>query len=344
MPVTPLRHDSAAGRKLQAGVKDGVGETMMRISILICTYKRAEDLRVLLGCLARQTYRNFEVVVLDGSGDDATVRDAIEEFRDAFPEPVELRVIAAETGLTPRRNIGLRSATGDLLCFLDDDVFFDESFLAPIADLFSQPGMEDVGGICGYDVLHYGCGVSWRWKLRRFLGAVHSLEPGSVDRLGRNVPISFAKPFSGCKPIGWFNGFCMIFRREAVADESFDEELPSYGGDDRDLSMRIGRKWRLLFCGDLRLEHRSAPSNRSTGARRVYESAYGTGRGFAKHARGIRDRFSVMHYIVVELIVDLLALVRRPSMLLLRSALARPRGVIAGYLSYPGKQREGTGN
>jgi glycosyltransferase involved in cell wall biosynthesis len=306
----------------------------MRISILICTYKRADHLRVLLQCLARQSYREFEVLVLDGSGDDKTVRNAIDEFRDSFPQPSRLRVIGHESGLTPRRNLGLRNAEGDLLCFLDDDVVLGDGFLQLVVTLFSQPGMDDVGGVCGYDILHYGVPISWRWKLRRLLGAVHSLEPGSVDHLGRNVPISFAQPFTGCRPIGWFNGFCMIFRKQAVANESFDEKLPSYGGDDRDLSMRVGRKWRLLFCGDLRLEHRSAPANRTTGARRVYESAYGTGRGFAKNACGIRDHLIILQYIVVELIVDLAALLRRPSLLLLRSALARPRGVVAGYLSY----------
>ena len=214
----------------------------------------------------------------------------------------------------------------------------NDTFLEFINERFLQSELRDVGGICAYDTLHYPASISWRWKLRRLLGTVDTLEPGRVDRIGRCSPFSFAQPFSGYKPVGWFSGYCMVYRREAVSKLRFDEGLPSYGGDDRDLSIRVGREWRLLFCGDLHLEHRSAPAHRSTGAQRVYESAFGTGRVFAKHARGLRDHLKIVHYVLGELLIDVLAVLRRPSRSNLHSALARPRGVFNGYRSL----RDGT--
>ena len=41
----------------------------MKISVIVCTYRRKEPLAGLLGCLAAQTFRDFEVLLVDGAGE-----------------------------------------------------------------------------------------------------------------------------------------------------------------------------------------------------------------------------------------------------------------------------------
>lgn len=308
----------------------------MLTSLVVCTYARADDLARLLGSLDGQSDPAFEVVVVDAECDApdarAAVRAAVARFADAHGA-TRARLIAAPRGLTRQRNVGLRHARGDLVCFLDDDVTLPPTFVADLRAIFARPDAAAVGGVTGYDELHYPEPIPWRWRLRRALGTVPGLEPGAADRLGRHVPHGFAAPTGGAREVGWLAGFCMAYRREAIAGLWFDEALPTYGGEDRDFSLRVGDRWRLWLCPELRLRHHGAPGGRSSAARRVYESGFGIGRGFAKRGRGARDLPAVLHYAAAELAIDLAACVARPSRVAWRMAFARVRGVASGYRS-----------
>src|SRR3954463_9542500 len=67
----------------------------MDISVIICTYRRAGALMDLLGCLAAQTYGDFEVLIVDGSGDDPTVRDKVAQFAREERKQLDLRLLTS---------------------------------------------------------------------------------------------------------------------------------------------------------------------------------------------------------------------------------------------------------
>lgn len=311
----------------------------MLISVIICTYRRAEDVRKILGCLAVQTLRDFEVLVVDGSGADPVVRDAVAEAAGGAAAGTRLEIIESPAGLTRQRNAGLARARGHIICFLDDDVTVGADFLEKVRELMDSPDMRDVGGLTGYDQENYPQPISWRWRMRRLLGTTPGLEPGVADRLGRHAPLSFVQHPVERLRVGWLPGFCMIYRRESIGDLRFDEGLPTYGGEDRDFSFAVGERWRLLLCGSLLLRHHTSPTARSSAVRRVYETGFGTGRTFAKRARGVRDTASIAHYIGCEFLVDLVAFTRRPTVDGLRTPFARARGIIAGLSSLPRARR-----
>lgn len=305
----------------------------MLISVIICTYARAEALKCLLNCLLEQTYRDFEVLVVDGGGEDLSVSDAVKSFQARHGDVIDLTFIQSAKGLTRQRNMGLRHAKGDVICFLDDDVTFEDSFLADTFTLLGRPELRDIGGITAYDVLNYAATISMRWRVRLLLGVIPSLEPGFIDRLGRAVPLSFLQPFSGVKPVGHFGGFCMIYRRSAIADLWFDEQLPTYGGEDRDFSFRVSQRSRLLISGDLHLRHHRAPESRDRDICRTYQDGFGTGRTFAKQSSR-SDRGVLLRVFVGEILVSVLAFVRKPSRKRFVFTFARPLGILAGYRSY----------
>src|SRR4029077_15611894 len=123
----------------------------MLISVIICTYARAESLELLLQCLLAQTTTNFEVIVVDGSGDNPSVRGAVASFQVHPPGAINVCLIQSSKGLTHQRNVGLRYAQGELICFLDDDVTFERDFLADVLALFDRSDFGDVGGLTAYD-------------------------------------------------------------------------------------------------------------------------------------------------------------------------------------------------
>jgi glycosyltransferase involved in cell wall biosynthesis len=57
----------------------------MRISVIIPTYFRKKDLAELFECLLAQTYKPFEVIVVDDTPND-DIRHLCEEYRTKFDE------------------------------------------------------------------------------------------------------------------------------------------------------------------------------------------------------------------------------------------------------------------
>lgn len=290
-----------------------IPSTQPLISAIICTYGRATPLKDLLAALEAQSYRNFEVLVVDGNEEPSPARQGINDYVIRAKSELNIAVIASERGLTRQRNLGLRAAKGDVICFFDDDVTFDPDFFLNLVQISDDPDLQDVGGLTPYDTLHYPIPVTLRWRLRSLLGVMPGLDPGRVDHLGRAVPISFLKPWPGRKEVGWLPGFCMIYRRSAVEGLWFDELLPTYAGEDRDFSMRVGHRSRLLICGDLHVKHHYTIEGRDDSLNRLRESSFGAGRRFAKYRRGFRDYPTIVGTAIGDLIVDLIALVRSPS-------------------------------
>ncbi|HWQ52527.1 MAG TPA: glycosyltransferase family A protein [Bryobacteraceae bacterium] len=91
----------------------------MRISVVIPLYNKAERLPACLDSIARQTFRDFEAIVVDdGSTDDGP------GFAQAYPDPRFRLIRQPNAGPGAARNRGLAEARGEYIAFLDaDDVW-----------------------------------------------------------------------------------------------------------------------------------------------------------------------------------------------------------------------------
>ncbi len=305
----------------------------MLLSVIICTYERAGSAATLLDCLSGQSFRDFEVLVVDGSRPDGPAAGRLRQAVDRNADSMDVRLIPSPKGLTRQRNCGLALSRGELILFLDDDVTFACDFLSVAVRGMSLPGMEDVGGMSGYDNLHYGQPWSRRWRMRAALGVVPALRPGNIDRLGRSVPIGFVQPFSGFLPVGFLYGFCMLYRKTALDGLAFDVDLPTYGGEDRDFSSRVGRHWRLVIYGDLHLEHHSSPESRDSAPRRVFQAGFGTGRALAQNASSWLDYLELVRVLTLEFLVDAIAFLAHPARERLLATFTRGAGLLAGFRS-----------
>jgi glycosyltransferase involved in cell wall biosynthesis len=103
---------------------------MPAVSIVIPAYNHARFLKGTIESALAQTWRDYEIVVVDdGSKDDTPAVAA--HFGDA------IRYIRqANQGMAATRNTALRHATGDVISFLDDDDLWLPNYLATVMSYF----------------------------------------------------------------------------------------------------------------------------------------------------------------------------------------------------------------
>ncbi len=107
------------------------------ISIVVPAYNAAGVIGRCIDSVLRQTYPNFELLIIDdGSVDETTEIVAAKAAQDA-----RIRLIRQENaGVSSARNTGISTASGELLCFIDSDDTVSANYLEILHALYS-PGV-----------------------------------------------------------------------------------------------------------------------------------------------------------------------------------------------------------
>ena len=102
----------------------------MKITAILCTYKRCEKLAQAMESLAASILPEsdeWEVLVVDNNSPDRT-RGVVEEFVRRYPGRFRY-LFEAQQGKSHALNAGIREARGEILAFVDDDVTVEPSWL-----------------------------------------------------------------------------------------------------------------------------------------------------------------------------------------------------------------------
>lgn len=98
------------------------------VSIILPTYNCAEYLDRSISSVLRQTYQNWELVIVDdGSADES---HTICDYYCAMDSRVKYYTLPVNHGVANARNIGIQNASGEYICFLDADDLYHPEFLA----------------------------------------------------------------------------------------------------------------------------------------------------------------------------------------------------------------------
>ena len=199
------------------------------LSIVICTYNRDKYLQKCLEHLTKQSAdtTSFEVLVVDNNSNDQTSKIA-EEFKRTNQQLNFRYILEKEQGLSFSRNRGVNESQSDLISFIDDDAFADESYVAnTIAYFQSHPEVDAIGGKVT-PVYENG---EPDWMSPYLLPLVAALDKGKI-----------AKPFKGRQfPIG----ANMAFRKSVLENfQPFNTALGRKGeylgsGEEKDLFFRL---------------------------------------------------------------------------------------------------------
>lgn len=227
-------------------------------TVIIPTYKRPGIVERLLLNLSEQKLIPDEVLVVDASDDDLT-RNVCDRLRKTLP--FELKILGSRKGLTIQRNVGIDESRGKFVAMLDDDVILDKECLGILVGLLRDPANADVVGISGFIVNEWGRDQSSWWhglmkKLGFFPG---ELRPGKYLDWGYPVELSVLKPFTGIIYADFLPGGATVWKRQLYETIRPNPDIFTYGGEDKEFSLRAGWKHRLAISGDARLEHHHVP-------------------------------------------------------------------------------------
>ena len=191
----------------------------MLVSVVICTYNRAEYLKRCIESLKSQTYIYFEIIVVNGPSIDET-----NQVLEKYPE---IQVLKQQTlsGLSYARNMGIKASNGEIIAFIDDDAVADKNWIKFLIDGYTD---ESIGG-AGGPVLD----ITGKW---------HQFKNGYISKAG--IP-SFIQEndlnYNDQKGVFLNNlmGTNSSFRRNALLKIGLFDENIKYFFDETDVCVRI---------------------------------------------------------------------------------------------------------
>ena len=113
------------------------------VSVVVATYRRDEILQRALVSIANQTYKSFEIILVDDNDDkewNSRVGNIVSEFKEKYPEVVIKYIVnSPNLGSAKTRNVGIDAASGELITFLDDDdIYLPENLEKQVENMLAE--------------------------------------------------------------------------------------------------------------------------------------------------------------------------------------------------------------
>ena len=114
-----------------------------KVSIIVATYRRKDELKRALDSLSIQTHKNIEIIIIDDNDDlkwNRIVERIVENFKNEYAS-MDVRYIAnhPNQGSARSRNIGINICKGNYITFLDDDDLYEEKKIeSQLADMLKS--------------------------------------------------------------------------------------------------------------------------------------------------------------------------------------------------------------
>lgn len=215
------------------------GEYMLKTSIVIPTLGRPQSLEVCLASINVQTYKPFEIILVEEEGP-----------------------------LAKLRNDGYKRAKGDVIVFIDDDVVVTPRWLEGILKIMKRPYIGGVSGPCiiteeykkNRDIFKFDLIRKLHDKL--FLDGLEDL-PGHITRAGAWTHGAHLESCHYAGEVDFLEACNMAYRKEALDEVGgFDEKYGGIGDwSEPDLSFRIRKAgWKLWFTALAKVYHNTSKS------------------------------------------------------------------------------------
>lgn len=253
----------------------------MKFSLIICTYQRPKPLLQLLQSVQEQTLYPDEILIIDGSTNEAT-QVVLEQ--NHFQNVHYFLVPEEHRGLTKQRNFGIArvSKDNDVVCFLDDDTVLSADYFEQLLSTYQKyPDALGVGGYIHNETkwefigtiykpqIDEFCFDGWKRKdgsrfvLRKKLGLDSDCPPGFSSLYSHGRSIGFLPPSGKIYEVEQLMGGVSSFQKKVFETHQFSTYFEGYGlYEDADFCLRVAKTGKLYLNTAAKLNHYHAASGR----------------------------------------------------------------------------------
>lgn len=146
----------------------------MRVSVIIPLFNSSACITRALDSVARQTFEDFEVIVVDDGSTDGGAKRV-----SAYTDPRIRLVSQTNAGPGAARNRGIAEARGELLAFLDADDEWLPDYLAAGIEALDEHGQDIATTTCGFIEFPAGLSTLSMWQNRGIVEGVQRITPAT---------------------------------------------------------------------------------------------------------------------------------------------------------------------
>lgn len=200
---------------------------MPTVTVIIPTFNRSELVTQAINSVLAQDYGDFEILVIDDGSADNT-KQVVAEIKDN-----RIKYFYKNNGgVSSARNLGLKNAQGQFICFLDSDDLWPANFLQTmIKHLQDSP--------------EYGAAYCMRTRL---------FEDGSIQPSYQKKFFSSGQVTARLFEKTFIQTSAICFRKKVLEGLFFDESLAN--GEDVDVWLKVSTRTKFLFVPDIQITYR----------------------------------------------------------------------------------------
>jgi glycosyltransferase involved in cell wall biosynthesis len=194
----------------------------MKVSVIVTTYKRAHLVTETIGTILSQTFKDFELIIVDNYSKDNT-DDVIKSYADERIRYFKHR----DNGIIAvNRNYGISKSQGEYIAFCDDDdLWFPEKLQKQVQELEKD---SQIGMVCNNEIAFdyrgdHGVLIKTRLKDRDL-------------------------SFESLVETNYVSSSTVMVRKAVLDDVGMLDESPQFvAGEDYELWLRIARRYKVKY-------------------------------------------------------------------------------------------------
>lgn len=120
----------------------------MKVSIISGVYNAEKYLKKCIESILNQSYQNIEIILIVNASNDGS-ENIVREYATHFPEKIKAIYTKEKLGAGGSRELGMKYATGDYVCFVDCDDELTEDSISQMVKVADKSKENDIV-ICNF--------------------------------------------------------------------------------------------------------------------------------------------------------------------------------------------------
>lgn len=194
----------------------------MKVSVIIPAFNEESYIADTINAVLKQTYPNFEIIVVDNASTDRTG-----EIAKSFGDKVKV-LYESRKGTQWARECGRLAATGEIIANVDADCLPDSDWLSNGIKFFNSKDVVALGG--PYD--YYDAPKFFRWFSLFFQKTIYVFSNWFFQKIGKGAVLI---------------GGNVFLRSDALEKAGVYNTNLVFYGDDTDTAKRMAKQGRVVF-------------------------------------------------------------------------------------------------